>query len=49
MEEKQLQVYQSGSLREFVKAINDSHIKKEDIVTIFQDKHSLEYILLYYR
>ena len=46
---KKLMVYQSGSLREFVRTVNEYSIQKEDILAVFQDKHSYEYVLLYYK
>ena len=45
---KQLNVFQSSSLREFVRTINECDIQKDNILTIFQDAHSHEYVLLYY-
>ena len=45
---KILNVYQSESLRQFANTINDLELPKEDIVKIFQDEHSHEYVLLYY-
>lgn len=45
---KKLMVYQSGSLREFVQTANMYGIQKEDVLAVFQDEHSHEYVLLYY-
>ena len=46
---KQLRAYQSESLRSFVEMINNSCIPKEDIVSIFQDNRTEEFVILYYK
>ena len=46
---KQLYAYQSESLRSFVEFINNSCISKEDIVSIFQDNRTEEFVILYYK
>lgn len=46
---KILNVYQSESLRQFVNTVNGLELPKEDVVKIFQDINTHEYVLLYYR
>ena len=47
--EREMVVIQSESLRSLVEQANTLGIRKEDIVSMFPDPRTEEYILVYYR
>ena len=45
----QMAVYQSEALRGLVSFVNEQGIKRGDIVSLFQDGRTHEFILMYYK
>lgn len=45
---RQLDVFQSESIRDIVDFVNLRNLKKESILEIFQDERTNEFVLLYY-
>lgn len=47
--DREMIVIQSESLRSLVEQVNTLNIKKEDIISMFPDPRTEEYVLVYYR
>ena len=45
---RQLDVFQSESIRDIVDFVNLRNLEKESILKIFQDERTNEFVLLYY-
>lgn len=50
MEGKRMtEVYQTDAMRDLIKFMNKEGIQKEDVVSIFQDARTDEFVIIYYK